>query len=134
MKELREGLRQSKAIGESERPKLVPITHFLVYKFGVDWQELVNSIQGGDPVEIAEAESKLREVQQAFQEAEARASEARLALVEAQNRENEAKASTTHFSSGAHCPAKEVASSKKDGCDEWDSTKTCECLVCLLAL
>lgn len=91
VRELREALRSSGAIGQNERPKLVPLVHFLVVRFQVDWHELVNSIQGNRE-EIEKAEANLREVMAALNEAEARAGEARRALAEAQNRENQAKA------------------------------------------
>merc|ERR1712137_790734 len=100
VREMRDKLRSTGAIGESERPKTVPLTHYLLYKYNVDWNTLVDEgRQGDNKEEMEKAEQMLAEVQAAFRESEARAGAARQALVEAQNaeqaavsRENEAKA------------------------------------------
>eukprot|EP00005_Dracoamoeba_jomungandri_P011093 CAMPEP_0174265932 /NCGR_PEP_ID=MMETSP0439-20130205/28475_1 /TAXON_ID=0 /ORGANISM="Stereomyxa ramosa, Strain Chinc5" /LENGTH=365 /DNA_ID=CAMNT_0015352631 /DNA_START=23 /DNA_END=1120 /DNA_ORIENTATION=+ len=80
---LREGLRKTGAIGAQERPKTVPLTHYLLFKYGVDWHELITKPQGGDPEEIAKAEAMLREVMQALAASEERAAEARQAVIAA---------------------------------------------------
>jgi len=87
--DLRDQLRAQGAI--TTRPKLVPLTHYLAIRYKIDWHVLVNSAQGDNSAEIAEAQKKLEEVQAAFRESEQRASEARTALNEAQNRENAAR-------------------------------------------
>merc|ERR1712137_143727 len=93
VREMREKLRSTGAIGESERPKNVPLTHYLLYKYNVNWHELVDeSRQGDNKEEMEKAERMLQEVQAAFRESEARAGEARAAMVEAQNAENAATA------------------------------------------
>jgi hypothetical protein len=84
---MRERLRESGAIGATERPKNVPITHILLFKYGVNWHELVNATQGDNKEEIAEAQRRLEAVQTAFREAEARAQEAAAAVREATARE-----------------------------------------------
>jgi DNA polymerase III gamma/tau subunit len=100
VRDMRDKLRATGAIGQTERPKLVPLTHYLLYKYNADWRTLVDeSRQGDNKEEMEKAEQLLAEVQAAFQESEQKASEARLALIEAQkteaaavSRENEAKA------------------------------------------
>merc|ERR1712063_86486 len=100
VREMRDKLRSTGAIGESERPKTVPLTHYLLYKYNVDWNTLVDEgRQGDNKEEMEKAEQMLAEVQAAFRESEARAGAARQALAQAQNaeqaavsRENEAKA------------------------------------------
>jgi len=100
VRDMRDKLRSTGAIGQNERPKTVPLTHYLLYKYNADWRKLIDEgRQGGNKEEMAKAERLLAEVQAAFRESEARASEARIALLEAQKtesaavtRENEAKA------------------------------------------
>jgi len=75
---MREGLRATGAISASERPKTVPITHFLLFKFKVDWRQLVNT-KGDNSAEIAEAQRLLDEVSKAFAESEKQANLARTA-------------------------------------------------------
>jgi DNA repair exonuclease SbcCD ATPase subunit len=89
---MRERLRESGAIGATERPKNVPITHILLFKYGVNWHELVNATQGDNKEEVAEAQRRLEAVQTAFREAEARAQEAAAALQEAKKSEADARA------------------------------------------
>ena len=100
VRDMRDRLRSTGAIGQTERPKLVPLTHYLLYKYNADWKTLVDETrQGGNQEELEEAERLLKEVQALFQESEAKAAEARKALAEAKSaeaaavsRENEAKA------------------------------------------
>eukprot|EP01094_Clydonella_sp_ATCC50884_P027027 TRINITY_DN75_c0_g2_i6.p1 TRINITY_DN75_c0_g2~~TRINITY_DN75_c0_g2_i6.p1 ORF type:complete len:420 (+),score=218.90 TRINITY_DN75_c0_g2_i6:132-1391(+) len=92
VRELRTSLRSTGAIGEKERPKLVPITHYLLFKYEADWHKLVNAAQGDNKEELAEAQRLLDECAAKFQESEARASEARVALNEAIAKENAAQA------------------------------------------
>ncbi|KAL6051409.1 Merozoite surface protein 3a [Balamuthia mandrillaris] len=73
---LRDKLRSTGAIGQTERPKVVPLTHYLLFKYGVDWHTLVNSA-GDNSEEIAKAQRMLDEVTAAFQEAERQAEYAR---------------------------------------------------------
>ena len=63
--EMRSALRKSGALEQNERPKLVPLTHFLLSKLDVDWHLLVNSSQG-DQSKIQEARRMLEEVQKAL--------------------------------------------------------------------
>merc|ERR1712137_299002 len=93
VREMRAKLRSTGAIGESERPKLVPLMHYLLYKYNADWHTLVDETRQGDnKEELEKAEQMLKEVQQAFQESERAASAARKALLEAQSKEADAKA------------------------------------------
>src|SRR3990167_4162785 len=91
VREMRDKLRATGAIGENERPKTVPLTHYLLYKYNVDWRVLIDKTRQGDnKEEMAKAESLLAEVQAAFQDSENKAAAARRALIEAQNSENAA--------------------------------------------
>ena len=74
--EMRSALRKTGAIEASERPKLVPLIHFILVKFGVDWVKLVNASQGDNQAEIREAQRRLDEVQKALDFARAREAEA----------------------------------------------------------
>jgi len=96
---LRTALRETGAIGEKDRPKNIPLIHYLLFKFSVDWHVLVHASQGDNSKEIAEAQRMLDEVQSAFAEADRRASEAAAAVrqasataAEAKRREDAAKA------------------------------------------
>jgi len=51
---MRDALRKTGAISQTERPKLVPITHYLLHRFKVDWRVLVSSA-GDNSVELAKA-------------------------------------------------------------------------------
>ena len=50
----------------------IHLTHFLLYKYGVDWHALVNASQGDNAKEIAKAQAMLEEVQAAFRESDAK--------------------------------------------------------------
>merc|ERR1712137_1065281 len=92
VREMRAKLRSTGAIGETERPKKVPLTHYLLYKYDVEWHKLVDETrQGSNKEEMEKAEKMLAEVQAAFRESEAKASVARQKLLEAQSAENAAK-------------------------------------------
>merc|ERR1711862_569250 len=88
-----EKLRSTGAIGESERPKTVPLTHYLLYKYNVDWNTLVDERRQGDnKEEMEKAEKMLQEVQAAFRQSEEREAEAVAAEEQAKQREAEAVA------------------------------------------
>jgi len=99
----RDRLRKTGAIGQTERPKTVPLTHYLLWRYEVDWHVLVNT-SGDNSEEIAEAQRLLDSVSAAFQEAEhqaqlsreaeahARAQEAAAVEREAQAKQREAEA------------------------------------------
>merc|ERR1712137_1171662 len=101
VREMRDKLRSTGAIGQNDRPKTVPLTHYLLYKYNADWKTLIDKTRQGDnKEEMQKAQEMLAEVQEAFRVSEAKASEARQALLEAQqkesaavSRENDAKAS-----------------------------------------
>jgi len=82
VRELRNKLREVGAIGEAERPKLVPLTHYLVFSYNFNWHNLVNASQGDNQEEIQRAQQMLKQVQEAFKEAERSAQEAKVAQQE----------------------------------------------------
>jgi len=91
VREMRDKLRSTGAIAETERPKTVPLTHYLLYKYKADWRKLVDETRQGDnKEEMEKAERLLAEVQALFRESERKASEARTALNEARTKENAA--------------------------------------------
>merc|ERR1712137_894146 len=107
VRELRAKLRSTGAIGESDRPKLVPITHYLLFKYNADWHTLVNSSQGDNSKEIAQAQALLDEVSVAFDEAKRTATAAANALREAEA--SEAKAKTREAESQQAAEASKAA-------------------------
>jgi len=93
--ELRQNLRDSGALGASERPKLVPLVHYLLFRYrsNTDWHYLVNASQGDNKAEIEEAMRLLDSVNKAFEEANQKAQAAAVALRESEKKESEAKKS-----------------------------------------
>ena len=90
VRDMRDKLRATGAIGETERPKTVPLTHYLLYKYKVDWRTLIDvRRQGDNKEEMEQAEKLLQEVQAAFRKSEEKASAARIALLEAQQAEQQ---------------------------------------------
>jgi len=69
---LREKLRQTGAIAQSDRPKLVPIIHYLLFRYNCDWHVLVNT-KGDNSEEIKEAQRLLNQVFELFAAAERQA-------------------------------------------------------------
>jgi len=62
---MRDRLRKTGALEPSERPKTVPLTHYLLFKYegaGVDWHFLVNAKEG-NAAEIAKAQKLLDEAE-----------------------------------------------------------------------
>jgi len=88
--EMRESLRKTGGISGGTQ-KLFPITHFLVFRFHVDWKELVNAPQGDNKKEIEEAQRLLDEVQVALRDSEAKAAEAKASHTEAELQEKKPK-------------------------------------------
>eukprot|EP00008_Paramoeba_atlantica_P010928 CAMPEP_0201485922 /NCGR_PEP_ID=MMETSP0151_2-20130828/9999_1 /ASSEMBLY_ACC=CAM_ASM_000257 /TAXON_ID=200890 /ORGANISM="Paramoeba atlantica, Strain 621/1 / CCAP 1560/9" /LENGTH=378 /DNA_ID=CAMNT_0047870271 /DNA_START=64 /DNA_END=1200 /DNA_ORIENTATION=- len=88
--EMRSELRSTGALAQNERPKEVPLTHFLLFKFKTDWQKLVNAPQGDNSAQIAEAQDKLQAVQDAFDASSRADAEASAALAEAKASEERA--------------------------------------------
>jgi len=94
VRDMRDKLRSTGAIGPNERPKTVPLTHYLLYKYNADWRVLVDeSRQGSNKEEMAKAEKLVTEVQAAFRESEEKAALARKAFNDAQAAEASAKRS-----------------------------------------
>ena len=94
--EMRSRLRKTGAIGQTERPKTVPLSHYLLFKYDSQsdklFHELVTRSQGNNQKQIDEAQAKLDAVSVAFDEASRAASAATAALKEAQSAEADAKA------------------------------------------
>jgi len=88
---MRDLLRSSGAVGQSFKFTEVPLTHFLVTHFKIDFKVLVNASQGDNKEEVEKAQRLLDEVSTLLADSEAKASAAATALVEAQTRENDAK-------------------------------------------
>jgi len=93
---LREKLRQTGAIAQSDRPKLVPITHYLLFRYNVNWHTLVNT-SGDNSEEIAEAQRLLDQVIASFQESDRQAKLAREAENEARKQEEAARQQEAPF-------------------------------------
>jgi multidrug resistance efflux pump len=94
--QLRAALRKVKALGEAERPKTVPLTHYLVFRYEVDWVRLVNAAQGENAEEIARAQAQVKEAQENTAKAQEEARKAaaaqlelELALAEVKRQEDE---------------------------------------------
>merc|ERR1712100_519077 len=99
VREMRAKLRSTGAIGEAERPKTVPLTHYLLFNYNADWHALVNASQGDNSKEIAQAQEMLDKVTAAFEEAKRTAAaaaqahrEAEASAAKAKQREEESKA------------------------------------------
>jgi len=73
---MRDKLRQTGAISQSERPKLVPLIHYLLFRYNVDWHALV-ACTGDKSEEMKKAQKLLDEVLSAFKELDIKAKEAR---------------------------------------------------------
>jgi chromosome segregation ATPase len=93
---LREKLRQTGAITATDRPKAVPIIHYLLFRYNVDWHALVNT-SGDNSAEIAEAQRLLDQVISSFQEADRQAKIARDAENEAKREEEAARKEEAPF-------------------------------------
>ena len=90
--QMRSQLRKTGALAENERPKEVPLTHFLLDKYEVDWHKLVHAAQGDNSAKIAEAQDKLQAVSDAFDASAKADAEAAAALNQARSSENAAVA------------------------------------------
>jgi len=89
---MRQSLRSTGAIAQTARPKSVPLAHILLFKFGVDFHELVNRSQGDNKAELDEAQRKLDAVMAALHEADATAKVAAQREAEARTAEAPFKA------------------------------------------
>eukprot|EP00339_Tiarina_fusa_P006364 CAMPEP_0117035314 /NCGR_PEP_ID=MMETSP0472-20121206/25091_1 /TAXON_ID=693140 ORGANISM="Tiarina fusus, Strain LIS" /NCGR_SAMPLE_ID=MMETSP0472 /ASSEMBLY_ACC=CAM_ASM_000603 /LENGTH=269 /DNA_ID=CAMNT_0004744753 /DNA_START=14 /DNA_END=820 /DNA_ORIENTATION=+ len=79
VRELRAKLRSVGAIGETERPKTVPLTHYLVFRYNYDWHILVNASQGDNQEELQKAQKMLDECNASLKVAETAAKNAKIA-------------------------------------------------------
>ncbi|KAL6077703.1 Signal recognition particle receptor FtsY [Balamuthia mandrillaris] len=75
-----------------EKVRLVPFIHFLIFRYKVDWHELVNAAQGDNQEEVKKAQQMLVEVQAAFEEVRRTAEEAAAREVEAKAAQKELEA------------------------------------------
>jgi len=85
---MRDKLRSVGAISPTDRPKLVPLSHYLVWKYDANFHLLVNAIQGSKE-EIARAQKVLDDAQAAIHQAQAAEQEARQREAEARQRVEE---------------------------------------------
>jgi len=97
VRELRDKLRKTGALEPSERPKVVPLIHFLLFKYDLDWHKVVNCSQGDNSAEIAEAQRLLDSVVAAFGEAETRHQESLSRARAAAEKEEEARKQEAPF-------------------------------------
>ncbi|ELR19671.1 TolAlike protein [Acanthamoeba castellanii str. Neff] len=74
---------------QTERPKTVPLTHYILWRYEVDWHVLVNTT-GDNSEEIAKAQQLLDQVSAAFQEADRQAQLSRQAEAHAKSEEAQA--------------------------------------------
>jgi len=88
---MREQLRGTGAIAQNDRPKFVPITHYLLFRYQVNWHTLVNT-KGDNQAEIQEAQRLLDQVTSAFVESDKQANLARQAEAKARHEEAPFKA------------------------------------------
>jgi DNA repair exonuclease SbcCD ATPase subunit len=89
VREMRDNLRATGAI--QGNPKYFPLTHFLIFKYQINYKELVNSTQGDNQAEIEEAQNKLRAVQAAFDDSQKKAEEAKTAVALSKTKERESR-------------------------------------------
>jgi len=110
VRELRENLRETGALGPNDRPKLVPLIHVLLFRYRstTDWHYLVHAAQGDNTAEIEHAQSLLNEVMAAFEDSNRKADEAAKALRDAESREAESKQSE------ADAKTREVEAGKRE--------------------
>lgn len=94
--EMRALLRKTGAIGASDRPKSVPLSHYLLFKYDPHsknlFHDLVNRTQGDNSKQIQEAQAKLDAVSAAFDEASRTADAAARSLKQAEEAAEAAKA------------------------------------------
>jgi DNA repair exonuclease SbcCD ATPase subunit len=96
VREMRTQLRSVGAIGEKERPKLVPLAHLLLARYKSDWHHFVNAPQGASE-EIERAQQKLDATKRAFEASRAAAERAAEAVRDASQREQESKAAAAEL-------------------------------------
>ena len=127
--QMRSALRKTGALGQNERPKEVPLTHFLLDKYEVDWHKLVNAPQGDNSAQIAEAQDKLQAVQDAFDASAKADAEAAAALREAKSSEaaaveaENAAVATENEAKAREDEAREVEAPFKAACEELEAAR-----------
>lgn len=82
VRELRDTLRRTGAIGEAERPKIVPISHYLLFRYNANWHHLVNAVQGDNQEELQKAQQLVRDALNALKVAEDADKAAKIAQAE----------------------------------------------------
>jgi len=115
--EMRSQLRKTGAIGQTERPKAVPLSHYLLFKYHSHsnklFHDLVTRSQGDNSKQIEEAQAKLDAVSAAFEEAATTAAAADASLQTAQRNEAAAKAAETEAVASAEAATVREAEAKK---------------------
>jgi len=90
-----------------EKVRMIPLIHFLIARYKVDWHELVNAAQGDN-------EEEVRRAQQMLEAAQAAVQEARRTADESNKREAEAKAAQAELEAAqAELKAQEDAYNNK---------------------
>jgi len=115
--EMRALLRKTGAIGPNERPKSVPLSHYLLFKYDAHsknlFHDLVNRGQGDNSKQIQEAQAKLDAVSAAFDEASRAADAAARSLKQAQETEASAKKAEAEAVASAEAAKIREAEAKK---------------------
>jgi len=96
--QLREHLR---SVGV-EKTRYIPLIHFLIFRYKVDWHELVNAAQGDNQEEVAMAQRMLAEVQALFHEAKRTAEESAVKEAEAKAAQAELEAAQAELHAQEH--------------------------------
>eukprot|EP00009_Paramoeba_aestuarina_P002180 CAMPEP_0201515272 /NCGR_PEP_ID=MMETSP0161_2-20130828/6891_1 /ASSEMBLY_ACC=CAM_ASM_000251 /TAXON_ID=180227 /ORGANISM="Neoparamoeba aestuarina, Strain SoJaBio B1-5/56/2" /LENGTH=273 /DNA_ID=CAMNT_0047912063 /DNA_START=78 /DNA_END=895 /DNA_ORIENTATION=+ len=115
--EMRSRLRKTGAIGQNERPKAVPLSHYLLFKYDSHsdklFHDLVTRSQGDNSKQIEEAQAKLDAVSAAFEEASRTAAAASASLATAQSNEAAAKTKEAEAVASAEAATIREAEAKK---------------------
>jgi len=75
-----------------EKVRYVPLAHYLIFRFNIDWHYFVNASQGDNQEEVAQAQRLLDQVTQALVEVQKTAEASRIAEVESKKASVAAKA------------------------------------------
>jgi hypothetical protein len=119
--EMRALLRKTGAIGQNDRPKSVPLSHYLLFKYDPHskslFHDLVNRGQGDNSKQIQEAQAKLDAVSAAFDEASRTADAAARSLKQAQETESAAKKAESEAVASAEAAKVREAEAKKSAAE-----------------
>jgi len=113
VRDMRDLLRSKGAIGDTF--KMIALIHYLVYRYEVDFHELVNAPQGDNKEELEQAQRMLDEVSKALKIADSKAQAAKAALQKAKSEEADAKAKESDAKAKeADAKSKEAAAKAKE--------------------